>query len=31
MCKGQLNRARAVSEINEHEIMTEATATKEAA
>jgi ribose transport system ATP-binding protein len=31
MCKGQLNRARPVSEINEHEIMTEATATKEAA
>jgi ribose transport system ATP-binding protein len=31
MCKGQLNRARAVSEINEHEIMTEATTTKEAA
>lgn len=31
MCKGQLNRARAVSEFNEHEIMTEATATKEAA
>jgi ribose transport system ATP-binding protein len=31
MCKGQLNRARAVGETNEHEIMSEATATKEAA
>ena len=31
MCKGQLNRARGVSEINEHEIMTEATTAKEAA
>ena len=30
MCKGHLHRARSVSEINEHEIMVEATATKEA-
>jgi ribose transport system ATP-binding protein len=31
MCKGHLHPARAVSEINEHEIMLEATAAKEAA
>ena len=31
MCKGQLHPARPVSEINEHQIMMEATATKEAA
>ncbi len=31
MCKGRLHPARPVSEINEHEIMLEATATKEAA
>jgi ribose transport system ATP-binding protein len=31
MSKGYLHRARPVSEINEHEIMVEATATKEAA
>ena len=31
MCKGRLHPARPVAEINEHEIMLEATATKEAA
>jgi hypothetical protein len=30
MCKGKLNPARPVSEIDEHTIMIEATATKEA-
>jgi hypothetical protein len=31
MCKGRLHPARPVSEINDHDIMLEATAAKEAA